>query len=95
ALYWEHEGNAAVRQGDWKLVRVGRGGAWELYDLRADRTEQHDLAARYPERVQALASAWEGWAERAMVKPYPESAVGAGQKKGKKKQAKQSKEAGV
>ena len=27
ALYWEHEGNAAVRVGDWKLVRLGRNGA--------------------------------------------------------------------
>jgi arylsulfatase A-like enzyme len=102
ALYWEHEGNAAVRQGDWKLVQVGLRGAWELYDLKADRTEQHDLAATYPQRVQALASAWEGWAERAMVKPYPAAEVEAGKggkatgkNKGKKKQAKQSKKAGV
>lgn len=28
----------AVRKGDWKLVRLGRSGAWELYDMKADRT---------------------------------------------------------
>ncbi len=52
ALYWEHEGNAAVRVGDLKLVRLGGKGPWELYDLAADRTEQRDLAA---DRAQAPA----------------------------------------
>ena len=52
ALYWEHEGNAAVRIGDWKLVRLGRKGPWELYDLNADRTELHDQAAARPELAQ-------------------------------------------
>jgi len=72
ALYWEHEGNAAIRVGDWKLVRLGRGGTWELYDLKADRTELHDLAAEKPEIAKQLAAKWEAWAERAQVKPYPQ-----------------------
>lgn len=72
ALYWEHEGNAAIRAGDWKLVRLGRGGPWELYDLKADRTELHNLAAEKPEVAQQLAAKWEVWAERAQVKPYPQ-----------------------
>ena len=49
-LFWEHEGNAAVRIGKWKLVRK-YPDAWELYDMEADRTEMHDLAAQHPERV--------------------------------------------
>ena len=49
-MFWEHEGNAAVRIGKWKLVkRYPRD--WELYDMDADRTELHDLAAQQPERV--------------------------------------------
>ena len=80
ALYWEHEGNAAIRVGDWKLVRLGRRGPWELYNLRTDRTEQHDLAAAEPERASQLAAKWEAWAERTHVKPYP--------KDGEKKNAK-------
>ena len=71
ALFWEHEGNAAVRAGDWKLVRLGRKGTWELYNLKLDRTELHDLSAQEPRRVRELSEKWEAWAERAHVKPYP------------------------
>ena len=85
ALYWEHEGNAAIRAGDWKLVRFGRQGAWELYDMKSDRTELHDLAAKRPDEAQALAAKWEAWAERAHVKPYPVEPKPKGQGKGKGK----------
>jgi arylsulfatase len=71
ALYWEHEGNAAIRVGDWKLVRFGRKGAWELYDLKSDRTESRDLAGANPDEVKQLAANWDAWAERAQVKPWP------------------------
>jgi len=71
AIYWEHEGNAGVRGGAWKLVRYGLAGAWELYDMKADRTELHDLAATNPEVTKDLAAKWEAWAVHAKVKPYP------------------------
>lgn len=89
ALFWEHEGNAAVRVGDWKLVRLGRDGPWELYDLKSDRTEQRNRAAAQPKRVQELAAKWEAWAERAQVKPYPagDPTDTGVPKKGKKKRA--------
>ena len=69
ALFWEHEGNRAVRQGQWKLVAV-HGGAWELYDLEADRTERHDLAAKMPDKVKELAAQYERWAGRVGVVPW-------------------------
>ena len=69
ALYWEHEGNAAIRAGDWKLVRLARNGPWELYNLKADRTELHDLAATEPQRVKDLVTQWQAWATRTHVKP--------------------------
>jgi arylsulfatase len=71
ALFWEHEGNAAVRVGDMKLVRLGRKGPWELYDLHADRTELHDLSTTLPDKAKELADKWDAWAERTHVKPYP------------------------
>jgi arylsulfatase A-like enzyme len=85
SLFWEHEGNAAVRHGDLKLVRTGRDGAWELYDLKADRTEQHDLAAAQPDKVKELAAEWRAWAERAKVLPYPSEAKAKAKGKGKGK----------
>ncbi|TSA34498.1 MAG: arylsulfatase [Verrucomicrobiaceae bacterium] len=71
AIFWEHEGNAAVRLGDWKLVRLGREGPWELYDMKADRTELHDRAAEKPEMVKDLSDQWNAWAIRTKVIPYP------------------------
>jgi arylsulfatase len=67
-MFWEHEGNAAVRIGRWKLVR-NYPSAWELYDMDADRTELHDLAARHPDRVADMARQYEAWAKRCAVLP--------------------------
>jgi arylsulfatase len=67
-LFWEHEGNRAVRDGKWKLVAKD-GQPWELYDMEADRTEMHDLAATRPELVQDLARKWGAWAEHSNVLP--------------------------
>ncbi len=69
-IYWEHEGNRALRKGDWKLVARGARGDWELYDMAKDRTEMHDLAAAKPTLVAELAADWEAWAKRALVKPW-------------------------
>jgi len=69
-LYWEHEGNRAMRSGDWKLVAKGPGAKWELYDLAADRVEGTDLAAKHPYKVTALVAKWEAWAKRAHVLPW-------------------------
>lgn len=69
-LCFEHEGNRAVRQGKWKLVALA-GGAWELYDEEADRTEQKNVAAQNAERVKAMAALWEEWAKRCHALPRP------------------------
>ena len=66
ALYWEHEGNRAVRVGKWKLVSRHPGG-WELYDLDADRTELNNLAAKEPERIREMTALWDAWAKRCGV----------------------------
>ncbi|HOX02279.1 MAG TPA: arylsulfatase [Candidatus Paceibacterota bacterium] len=70
-LYWEHEGNGGIRLGDWKLVRRGALGPWELYNLRADRTEQANLAATRSEIARDLAAQWDAWAKRAYALPGP------------------------
>ena len=55
SLWWLHEGNRAIRVGDWKLV-AANGDPWELYDLKTDRAEQHNLAAQMPDKVTELGS---------------------------------------
>ena len=69
-LFFEHQGNAAGRDGKWKLVRA-RGAPWSLYDLAADRTELNDLASANPDRVAAMKAKWQDWAKRVGVQPWP------------------------
>ncbi|EAQ82265.1 arylsulfatase [Blastopirellula marina] len=72
----EHENNASIRAGDWKLV--GRGVAaprgvqpakWELYNIADDRTETQNLAVEHPEKVRELSQQWNAWAKRVGVYP--------------------------
>jgi arylsulfatase len=67
-IFWEHEGNRAVRLGQWKLVSR-YPGAWELYDLNADRTELHNLASTHVDKVRELSGLYEAWAQRCGVVP--------------------------
>ena len=56
-FWWFHDGNRAIRMGDWKLV-ADHQAPWELYDLRADRSETTNLAASHPSQVKELEQAW-------------------------------------
>lgn len=67
-IFWEHEGNRAVLDGNWKLVALANQ-PWRLYDIAKDRTEQHDLAASEPDRAKALAAKWDEYAARSNVLP--------------------------
>jgi arylsulfatase A-like enzyme len=62
SLWWLHEGNRAIRVGDWKLVAAD-GDPWELYDLKTDRAEQHNLAAQMPTKAKDLEQAWQRQAD--------------------------------
>ncbi|MBK7099652.1 MAG: arylsulfatase [Sphingobacteriales bacterium] len=73
-LYWEHEGNRAIRDGKWKLVSKSKAeipyeSDWELYDLSADKTELHNLMAKYPAKAKELESKWLTWANANHVFP--------------------------
>ena len=77
-MFWEHEGNRGMREGDWKLVSEfprwapeDAPGRWELYNIRADRTELNDLSASEPERLKHMSRDYDNWAERCGVQPWP------------------------
>ena len=77
-IYFEHIGNQAIRLGDWKLVAQAKR-PWELYDLRTDRGETTDLAAREPDRVAELSARWKKLAEEFRLqagKPPPQEGKG-------------------
>lgn len=69
-IFWEHEGNRAVRSGKWKLV-AEHEKPWELYDIENDRCEMTNLASQNPETVQSLKDQWVSWAKRAGVANWP------------------------
>jgi arylsulfatase A-like enzyme len=91
-IFWEHEGNRAVLDGQYKLVALS-DQPWRLYDVIADRTEQHDLAATQSDRARALAAKWDAYAARANVLPvggWKANGVGAGKKGAQKALSKET-----
>lgn len=68
-LFWEHEGNAAILSNGWKLVRDFQA-PWELYEVGLDRSESHNMAAQYPEKVESLNNAWVKWSNRVGIIPW-------------------------
>lgn len=74
-VFWEHEANIALRDGNWKLVASTPEDArfdvktLRLYDLGTDPTEMHDLSKKYPERVKSMYNEWHTWGENIHVFP--------------------------
>jgi arylsulfatase len=78
-LFFEHERNSALRDGDWKLV--GKGALakegirpevkWELYNLAVDPNELNNLAKSEPDRVQEMADRLLAEAWRTLALPSP------------------------
>lgn len=78
-LVFEHSGNAAVRNGPWKLVGknvlnnegVANNPQWKLYNIENDRSEIYDLAQEYPEVVREMKKLFLEEAERTRILPRP------------------------
>jgi arylsulfatase A-like enzyme len=85
AIFWEHEGNRAVRMGKWKLISKANKvdsyiwdkvdelalNDWELFDMEKDRTEMHDVSPGHEEMVKQMAGQWLEWAKRTGIVPRP------------------------
>jgi arylsulfatase A-like enzyme len=63
---WELFGNRAVRRGDWKILNLlraaGGTGEWQLFNLKADPAETHDLAKDNPNQLKELVALWDEYA---------------------------------
>ena len=87
SIWWQHEGNRALRVGDWKIVAAGAQSPWELYDLTTDRAESNNLAGHQPDRVKAMADLWSKQTDEFRTlalkdAPPPTKGKGAGKQKG-------------
>jgi arylsulfatase len=69
-LWWYHDGNRAIRVGDWKLV-ADHNKPWELYNLGSDRSEAEDLARGNPSKVEELAVVWTNHAQAFAKQAWP------------------------
>lgn len=72
-IFWEHEGNKAVRFGDYKLVQDWEKGIddnWELYNVSIDRTEQNNLIGILPDKSNEMISMYNDWAKKIGVIPW-------------------------
>ncbi len=85
-LFWEHEGNRAIRKGKWKLVS-DYPGDWELYDMESDRTETRNLAGYHPDIVQSFSQKYQEWAARCQVIPQDQLLQHRKQRREARKQA--------
>ncbi|MCL5269336.1 MAG: arylsulfatase [bacterium] len=83
-IYFHHIENRAMRVGDWKLVSKGQDGPWELYDLKTDRGESHDLAAAKPVMVKDLAALWQRREDEYRQLAGPPQPLNRGTKKARK-----------
>ncbi len=69
ALFWHYphysnqggEPGSAIREGDWKLIEFHRNGRQELYNLRTDVSETHNLVSREPALAARLAAKLDRW----------------------------------
>ena len=96
-IFFEHEGNRALRIGDWKIVAKGKAGQnnpkWEMYKITEDRGEMHDLSKEEPELFKEMIAQWRSKAEQVQAIPWPKSSKkkSSKKKKTKKKSSKKKK----
>jgi arylsulfatase A-like enzyme len=83
AIYWHypHYGNqggtpgSSIRRGDWKLIEFFEDGRLELYNLRTDLGEQHNVAADHPaltRNLRQMLADWRASVEAKLPQPNPQ-----------------------
>ena len=68
-MFWEHEGNQAVRKNNWKAVKGNKMSEWELFNLSTDRAEEKNIASQYPDVLSDLVTHWNDWSKKNFVFP--------------------------
>jgi arylsulfatase len=70
--------NCSVRSTRWQMVCVSNSGEkqWQLFDVKADPGEKHDVAAEHPDVVKELDAAYDKWWDSVQPQLVNENAVG-------------------
>jgi arylsulfatase A-like enzyme len=76
-LYYEWAGNRMARMGKWKTVSYYPQNKWQLFDLSTDRTENVDLADKFPEIVNQIDQNYHKWAAGNKVTEWNDTMVDA------------------
>lgn len=61
SLYFRYRRYAALRMGDWKILRTGDDKPWKLFDLSRDIGERRDLATEQPKELARLVAEFARW----------------------------------
>ncbi len=69
-FFWSLKGNYAIRQGDWKLVKLLKED-WELYNIKDDPTELNDLVKSEPGKYNDLFQKYNDFVKEHGVRPWP------------------------
>ncbi len=72
AVGWELFGRSAVHKGHWKIRLLEQpygDGEWQLFNLKDDPTERHNLAEQEPEKLAELLADWETYVQENGVFP--------------------------
>lgn len=69
-LFWRYQQAGAVRDGDWKLIRIGEEKT-HLYNLAENLGESDNLAERFPEKLEELNNKWVAWNSTLPPPPAP------------------------
>lgn len=72
SFYFEYQQHAAVRQGDWKIVRQRPNQTWQLFHLKEDVGEARDLAVFHPGKVDELSHTFSSWREAIRLRGRPD-----------------------
>ncbi len=74
ASQYKHGTCSVIRKNDMKLIQFLANGELELYDLKSDPKEEHNLARSRPELTRQMVTELSGWRTRNQV-PLPPNAV--------------------
>jgi len=76
-IFWEHEGQGALRMGKWKVVteNIDDLNSWELYNMEKDGTETNDIADQHPEKVEKMLAKWTTMAYETKALPKPDGSL--------------------